>query len=62
MIRLRFVRATRMILNNHWPFDKAEEVFFEALPRETLAAVENLIHHVQPGADPINRKKVFLPT
>jgi hypothetical protein len=49
MIRLRFVRAKRMIVNEHWPFHHAERVFFDPIPQALLPAVETLLHHVQPG-------------
>lgn len=49
MIRLRFVRAKRMVLNNQWPFENAGKEFFEAIPKDLMAKAEAMLHHVRPG-------------
>ena len=49
IIKLRFVRAKRMVLNNQWPFENTGREFFEPVPKNLLAKIEEMLHHVQPG-------------
>ena len=49
MVNLRFVRAKRMVHNNHPPFHKADKVFYEPLPEQLLPSIDEMLHHVQPG-------------
>ena len=49
MVNLRFVRAKRMVHNNHPPFHKADKVFYQHLPEELLPTIDVMLHHVQPG-------------
>jgi hypothetical protein len=49
MIRLRFVRAKRMVLTNHLPFHKADKTFFKGIPANLLPSIDEMLHHVQPG-------------
>lgn len=48
--KLRFVRAKRMVLNNHWPFENAPKEFFEPVSLELLGSAEQMLHHVVPGS------------
>jgi hypothetical protein len=49
LVKLRFVRAKRMVLNNHWPFQNARKEFFEPITPSLLALAELMIHHIAPG-------------
>ena len=50
LIRLRFVRAKRMVLNQHLPFHKADREFCQTVPEDLLQSIDHLLHHVQPGS------------
>ena len=49
IIKLRFVRAVRMRLNNQCPFENARRELFEAVPEHLIAKAEQMLHYVQPG-------------
>ena len=49
MIKLRFIRAKRMVCNNQTPFHKADKSFREQLPGELIQSIDKLLHLVQPG-------------
>ena len=51
MVNLRFVRAKRMISNNHPPFHKADKVFYQSMPDELIPSVDEMLHHVQRGKE-----------
>jgi hypothetical protein len=49
MIRLRFVRAKRMVWNNHRPFHKTDKAFFQPFPDDHLPSIDAMLHHIHPG-------------
>ena len=49
MLKLRFIRAKRMVCNNQSPFDKASKSFCEQLPLSLVQSIDKLLHIVQPG-------------
>jgi hypothetical protein len=38
-----------MVYTNHWPFQKADKVYFQQFPQNLIPSVNELLHHVQPG-------------
>ena len=50
MVKLRFIRAKRMVCNNQSPFDKASKSFCEQLPLSLVQSIDKLLHIVQPGS------------
>jgi hypothetical protein len=49
LIRLRFIRAKRMVLNSQWPFENVSKFFYEPIPKRLLDSAEEMMHHVHPG-------------
>lgn len=54
MVKLRFVRAKRMVINNHLPFHKSDKTFFKEVPEKLLPSIDDMLHHVQPGEPTAN--------
>lgn len=49
VIKLRFIRAKRMVCNNQSPFHAADKSFREQLPRQLIPSIDKLLQLVQPG-------------